>query len=534
MDSSTDRDRDLSRGLLASSSSASRTAAHAATAAYATSTTTTTANGGGSFDSTGRGSSASDSSDSSDSDRDDDVEATRARQQQQQQQQQAPPLPPSPRLTSLDLFRGFICAVMAWDHSCHAFTRDRDKYAGWELWQGQFATYGNSPKEFLARAVAHICAPGFFLTMGMGMALLAKARIERSGWTWARVIQFFVMRGAVIMLLNPSEDIPGVLPLMMDMGLHNRTVPWFAGSVYHPGQEGTLFLRSFVMHWGVLFTLGATMLLGSFLLVPPIARAERAMPGNGGLALSILICLGLFIISNVAIVHAQGGHLSDPTGSYPSLPATANSVGKTLGRVFLFPGMGPAAWIFIDYPIIPWSGLTALGVGLGMAIARDSEAVFRRFREASLWCFFCFVLVRTLGGSVGNFRGWARGERDVGDKLEWWLTTKYPPDMAYALATLSANLMLLYVFSRVDSTKRVFEPLLVFGRTPLFFYACHMAVLGLMRIPFRFSADAAVGKVRLELVVFPWLILLVVVFFACRRFEAFKRTKSVDSLWRLL
>ena len=76
-----------------------------------------------------------------------------------------------------------------------------------------------------------------------------------------------------------------------------------------------------------------------------------------------------------------------------------------------------------------------------------------------------FVILRALDG-FGNIRlrandGW----------IEFLNVVKYPPSMTFTLLTMGVNLLLLGLFSWTGKLKvALFQPLAVFGRTPLFFY----------------------------------------------------------------
>ncbi|CAD7960142.1 unnamed protein product [Amoebophrya sp. A25] len=84
------------------------------------------------------------------------------------------------RIQSMDVFRGFVMIVMCWDHTQEFLMPPGDpKDSGSEMWSGPLKTYDHSVSEFFARWVSHICAPGFFLTMGIGMYLFTHSRMQR-------------------------------------------------------------------------------------------------------------------------------------------------------------------------------------------------------------------------------------------------------------------------------------------------------------------------------------------------------------------
>ena len=83
------------------------------------------------------------------------------------------------RLGAIDLLRGLIMIIMCWDHSKDAIaSREGDCSNCGQHWQGSFSTFDGKWYWFLARFISHFCAPGFFLLMGVGMALFAVSRCE--------------------------------------------------------------------------------------------------------------------------------------------------------------------------------------------------------------------------------------------------------------------------------------------------------------------------------------------------------------------
>ena len=107
----------------------------------------------------------------------------------------------APRLTAPDNVRGLIMAIMAIDH-VSLFIAHR--HSG-EFWRGNWTQY-TSAALFLTRFITHLCAPGFFFLMGLGMYLFAHSRREQ-GWTEPRIIGYFAKRGALLILLNVLVEI---------------------------------------------------------------------------------------------------------------------------------------------------------------------------------------------------------------------------------------------------------------------------------------------------------------------------------------
>src|SRR5690349_22193446 len=97
------------------------------------------------------------------------------------------------RLFPVDVVRGGLMALMALDHA-RDFIAQSDLPS--ELWS-QPARLLPDPWLFLTRFVTHLCAPGFFLLMGVGLALFAEGR-RRAGWSTTRITRHFLLRGSLL------------------------------------------------------------------------------------------------------------------------------------------------------------------------------------------------------------------------------------------------------------------------------------------------------------------------------------------------
>ncbi len=106
--------------------------------------------------------------------------------------------------------------------------------------------------------------------------------------------------------------------------------------------------------------------------------------------------------------------------------------------------------------------------------------------------------------------------------------TKYPPSLAFVALTLGVDLLFFGAISTWwshPSWGSWRKPLLVFGRTSLFFYIAHLYLFAIIGLAFPHGAPIAV--------VYPiWLAGLVVLYPLCVRYQRFKSSKPGDSLWR--
>ncbi|HSF83366.1 MAG TPA: heparan-alpha-glucosaminide N-acetyltransferase domain-containing protein [Anaerolineales bacterium] len=317
------------------------------------------------------------------------------------------------RLFAPDALRGLIIAWMALDHA-NIFVAH--KHSSGEYWGGAFPVYYDT-LAFLTRFVTHFCAPGFFLLMGVGMALFAHSRQER-GWSKRAVIQHFLIRGGAILAIKLLV-VNQIWKLM-------------------PGGWGIQ------IYIGVLFALGATMILGSLLLWLKPAYLL-------GLALVLLVGTELLVPDP-----SQWG----PTSNWLSLVLLTpggmlNSSGGTL--------------LWSNYPVLPWLELVAFGIALGKWLADNPAQAYSRAWKLGLAFLAAFIVIRYLDG-FGNIR-----PRLSNSWTDFLNPVKYPPSITFTLLTGGVNLILLWLFSRLQGwAQRITQPLTVFGKAPLFFYVTHL------------------------------------------------------------
>jgi uncharacterized membrane protein len=373
------------------------------------------------------------------------------------------------RLLPLDALRGLILMLMAVDHANFFVAR---MHPTGEFWGIPLPSY-ESVWAFLTRVITHPCAPGFSFLMGIGMVLFAQSR-SRLGWTRARITRFFLKRGILLILLQHIVENPCWL-----MGP--------AAGMEPPGSKDQVWI-----HFGVLSALGAAMILGALLL-----------------HLKWGIVLGL---SAAALVL---------TWIVTPDPSRAEYLFSPLARIFMIPGRTGIVQVF--YSVIPWAGISGLGLAFGRKMSSDAGRAFRRAGLIGLLSLLMFPILRLMGGfgSIHPYEG--------GGPIAFFNVTKYPPSAVFLLLTLGVCLLVLWVFSRFGkSLKRWGKPLLVYGRAPLIFYLAHLylfAIIGLF-MPSRLEGS-------LPFMYLVWLAALVILYPVCLRYGRFKAGTSPDSIWRL-
>ena len=246
------------------------------------------------------------------------------------------------------------------------------------------------------------------------------------------------------------------------------------------------------LYAGVLFALGSAMILG----IPLLWLNPRLL-----LALSIALVLATELLT-------------------PE-PALWNQGFAGLTRLLHLPGGNLQLWV--NYPVLPWLGLVTFGLVFGHWLLADTRRAF----QWALWLggifLVAFVLVRIPDG-FGNIR-----PRAGNTWIDFLNMVKYPPSLAFLLATMGVNLLLLGLFSRIrNEHQRYLQPLLVYGRVPLFFYLAHLflyAALGNLVTPKGTSLPA---------MYLLWLLGLLILYPMCPAYGRLKRRQAPNSLLRLL
>jgi uncharacterized membrane protein len=311
------------------------------------------------------------------------------------------------RLPPLDALRGLIMVLMALDHANHFIAQ---QHSSGEYWGGRFPVYHDA-LPFLTRLVTHLCAPGFFFLMGVGMLLFAHSR-RKGGWSEWAIIRHFSIRGGLLIALQL---------LAVNRAWELSPGGWGLG-----------------LYIGVLFALGGTMILGSLLvwLKPEVL-----------LALTAALVLGTELLT-------------------PD-PSQWDRAFQPLSRLLLVPGGNLELWV--NYPVLPWLELVTLGMVFGHWLVYAPRKAFGWALKFGAAFILAFLVLRYLDG-FGNSR-----PRAGNTWIDFLNAVKYPPSITFNLLTMGVNLITVGLFARAgDKLESFFQPLVVFGRAPLFFYLTHL------------------------------------------------------------
>jgi uncharacterized membrane protein len=367
------------------------------------------------------------------------------------------------RALALDALKGLIMIVMALDHT-RSFLMKYDGVK--EIWYEK-GTYNPQLWDFVSRYVSHLAAPGFFFMMGMGMVLMVESR-RKIGWDDNKVFQSFLKRGAILILLQFTLE----------------NLAWFERS-HNPLH----FLST-----GVLSTLGACMILGGFLM--------------------------RFRATGVAVISAAA--LLVTVSIIRSLDPMAHG-DQSLLMSLLFVA-GRAGVVKVNYPIVPWLGVTGLGMLYGWYWGADRVRGYKAALYLGLGLVAAFVVMRSVDG-FWNYRV------PVDGSVEAFLqATKYPPSLSWLSLMLGANFLIVWLFWQGEVLVEKFgQVLLAYGRSALFFYVVHLHIYGVMSLIFFHSHTTILSMAGVL-----WLAGLAILWPLCTWYGHFKAGKDADSIWRLL
>ncbi len=375
------------------------------------------------------------------------------------------------RTHTIDLLRGLIMVFMALDHASALIARTHFS----EMWGVPFKGY---PDIFwwFTRFVSHLCAPGFFLLMGMSIYLFSQKRKE-AGWEDKNINLYFIKRGGLILLFMFFLEFPA-----WGLGFSFSQMPPDSGG----GMPGN-YTGGFLIPTTVLYGLGMCMIMAGFLW-----KLNKYI-------LLFISCLS-FILS--------GYYVSN------SLPSEAF---HPLEHMALVPGMSNGSMTI--YPIIPWLGVTTFGMFLAQILLEQKEKFYNFALGTGVLFLISFLGLRFF--EICNFQ-----LNTFDDWISFFTLIKYPPSLTFILVTCGINLILLFIFSKINDSTFV-KPLQLFGQTAMFFYIAHLYLYALMSIPFPLGS----GIVLMYLL---WFVGLIILYFICREFLAFKKSKPLDSLWRMV
>jgi uncharacterized membrane protein len=330
------------------------------------------------------------------------------------------------RYLSIDTLRGLIMVIMAIDHALGVWYVGKNYFPEIALPASESQQFGpqfnpytdyRDPATQFSRVVTHVCAPGFQLLAGLGLAI-SVARSRRQGMSELKITGDMALRGFVLILCD-----------------------WFLMHFMYMGVW---------LFWMVLCCIGAATMLFSVLRFWPL-------PLIGCFSAAVLLLQPLYCPAAIDSASA------------------ANYVHAIWGRIVLG-GSQPA--YFILYPIFPWIGLFGLGWVLGTVYESRPLDRFKWLIPLGLGVILFGLALRWFAGTYGDRMPGGDGGPFT---LPFWVWSKYPPSPVFTLTTLGWLLLMLGLLRPLDfqeSPSPNWQYLAVLGRVALFFYVVHFYFFG--------------------------------------------------------
>lgn len=272
-----------------------------------------------------------------------------------------------------------------------------------------------TPVPFLTRWITHVCAPGFAFLAGVA----AHRQLARHG-DRGRLSRDLVTRGLWLVLLE-------------------LTVMRFALNFRMSGQDPLLLI--------ILVALGLSMVVLAALVWLPAPA---------------VLAYGAAVVA----LH----NLLDPLR-----PADVGALAPVWTLLH-----GPGAFVVgglpvvAGYPVLPWTGVMALGFAAGRLYDLDPVRRQRLLTTTGLALVAAFVVMRAVN-VYGDPSPWAAQVSPVTTVLSFLRTTKYPPSLQFVLMTLGPLLVALAWADRRQPPPS--HPLVAIGRVPLFYYVVHFHLI---------------------------------------------------------
>ena len=127
-------------------------------------------------------------------------------------------------------------------------------------------------------------------------------------------------------------------------------------------------------------------------------------------------------------------------------------------------------FVAMPYPLVPWFAVMALGFCFGEILEWPGHERRRLMVRLGVGMSAAFVVLRALN-VYGDPSPWETQFNPIMTVLSFLNTSKYPPSLLFVLMTLGPALMALSVFDRTIFNRT--NPLIVFGRVPLFYFVLH-------------------------------------------------------------
>ena len=200
------------------------------------------------------------------------------------------------------------------------------------------------------------------------------------------------------------------------------------------------------------------------------------------------------------------------------------------------------------YPFLAWTGLMMLGYCAGKLFTQTISPSRRQriLTGMGLGLILLFAALR-YSNFYGNPVPWTQQKDGLFTFLSFMNVNKYPPSLLYLCATIGPALILLALLENVRN--RFTGWMRIYGRTAFFYYILHLYLIHLLAaisffIQGKHSFKEAVDSVqqvpflfvmpgegyRLPVVYAIWILVVVLLYPLCKRYDRYK-TAHKEKWW---
>jgi uncharacterized membrane protein len=262
-----------------------------------------------------------------------------------------------------------------------------------------------------------------------------------------------------------------------------------------------------------------------------------------------MIILSVMIYLNRAVLLMTGVLLIACHNFFDHVHVPGKGISNFLWSILHEPGDFVAGrfHIFVRYPVLPWTGIVALGYYFGAFFNAGYDVAKRKknllYTGTAMIALF---LVLRFFNFYGDASQWSVQRNAMFSILSFINVTKYPPSLLYTLITLGPAMIFLSIAKRPLNI--VTEKIAVFGRVSFFYYVIHiylihlLAVVGAVISGYHWSVMVLSDRVNrmaalkgygfnLLTVYLVWLILLVLLYPCCKWFDKYKSNNQYTKKW---
>ncbi len=232
--------------------------------------------------------------------------------------------------------------------------------------------------------------------------------------------------------------------------------------------------------------------------------------GTAMIMLALLVRLPIRILAVLSIATIALHNLADGI----NLPA--------LHQVGMISGI-PAVF---GYPLVPWFAVMSAGFCFGEIFTKHKSWMI----SIGVGLTAAFLIIRGIN-IYGDPVRWASGV------LSFLKVNKYPPSLDFVLMTLGPSILVLALFDKLTFSNK--NPLIVFGRVPLFYFLAHLYVIHLLTTPLAYFSLGKLAVVNPILQVYPvgygyslgatyviWIAIVIALYPLCLWYSRLKARRS--------